>query len=222
MRIRFLHSQLFAIVLLCVFLTANVSIAHDWWIRATPAYPEAGETVHLEIGGGHSFPDSESLLAARLLQQTSVSGADYEKELAFSPGDQAHSTSITFDKPGTYRVSFTVQRAGAGRPIMVGRTLLVVGGVDDSSEYKDGDGLEIIPLTPLLEWKDGGEIQVEVQWNGEVVPANIRVVRDQARTLRMRSAPDRPAAFSDWVSGPVLFIAEHRGTSATLVVMPKE
>lgn len=197
--------------------------AHDWWITAHPAYPEAGHAVRFEIGGGHGFPQSGELLAARLLSHTSMSGPEGSAlPLAFSPEEQVHMATTRLDTPGVYRVDFHVQRPGDEAPIILGRTLVVVDGKDSVSDYAANEGLELVPLTPITEWSADGEVLMEVRLNGAVIPAMIRLQRETGRPVRLRTAPGRPAVFRQWVAAPGLFIAEHSGQTATLAVWPTE
>lgn len=201
---------------------ALVAHAHDWWIIADPPRPEPGHAIRFEIGGGHAFPESDTLLAERLLYSTFISGPSGRTDVEFSAGALIHEVTASLDAPGLYRAVFLIQRPGDDKPIITGTTLLPVGGVDNASEYAHGEGLEIVPLTRLSDWQPGGDVAVEVRWNGTVVPALIRLERATGRSIRMRSAPDRPAVFTRWIKELVLFITEHQGQTATLTIIQGE
>ncbi|GEM_PF-2165443 len=196
--------------------------AHDWWIHAHPVHPAPGSEVRLAIGGGHSFPESEELLAARLLAQTVLTGPDTEVPLDFAADNKQHVAAYTLQRKGVYRADFHVQRPGDEAPLIAGRALVVAGAADDPAAYAANDGLEIVPLKPVSDWRAGGEVPLEVRSDGEVVASMIRLERATGRPVRMRSAPGRPAVFRHWQAGPSLFITEYRGQTATLTVWTEE
>ncbi len=216
---RILHIGLMSVLL---SLGAQQAGAHYWWILATSAGPAPGESVRLEVGGGHGFPESDTLLAERLLHAARVVGPGMDESLTFVAGDTLRVADVSLPESGVYRAEFEVQRPGDARPLIMGRTLILTGDGDDVDAYATGEGLEIVPTTKLSAWAKGEDLQLEVRLDGEVVPAMIRLERAGERPVRLRTAPGRPADFTRWVEGPSLFVVEHEGQTVTLTVRPLE
>ncbi|MBW1679047.1 MAG: DUF4198 domain-containing protein, partial [Deltaproteobacteria bacterium] len=88
----------------CVILILSSSIAqaHYLWLNAEKYYPEVGESVAIEIGWGHSFPDDQVIKEGWLESIYAISPKGERVPLK-----QLDTTHFSFapEVPGTYLVA---------------------------------------------------------------------------------------------------------------------
>jgi len=192
--------------------------AHDYWIRADRTFPDVGDEVVITIGGGHHFPESEVLIAGRMIIEKRINGNTFDPVEA----DNEWTTVWMVPSSGVFRASYRLKNPRRDDPFHESVTWIVAG-AGGAYPQGTGQGLELIPLAPGSSLRTNGTLVVETHWNGQAVETQIGLSRPGARTTYRNSAPGRPAVFRA-APGPVLLTVRHQGRTATLTltILPSE
>lgn len=204
------HILMFAASL---WLCVPTAPAHDYWLIARPAMPEPGESVSLELTGGHRFPGSEIAVAERMLHQLEIIGPDGAEN--FTPvleGKQWVANWLP-PAPGVYRAVVTLKRPRDEKPFASAHAVVVVAAPDVGGVAANtrGKGLEIVPRDPVYTWTRGRDVDVDVHLDGNIIAADVGLAREGSRMMYRKSSATRPAVFHVHNSGYYLLMARHGG-----------
>lgn len=160
-------------------ITANLANAHQLWIE-TPANAQPGKSHEIEVCWGHSglrttgksLEGQQTKLTARVVQPDGTSS-----ELETRLKDDCFAAAITPNAPGYYSIGSELQtgiipRDFHGIPantriVMYGKTLTWVAGEEKGLTNPVGFDLEIIPLTPFGELREGGVARAKLLFHGK-------------------------------------------------------
>ncbi|HMP90149.1 MAG TPA: DUF4198 domain-containing protein [Kiritimatiellia bacterium] len=198
---------------LLVLILAAHAMAHDYWIVARPAMVKPGETVTIEICGGHQFPVSEFAVAVRLLHKLEITSPDggvsgYLPEVA----GKSLFAEWTPDQPGVYQIAFQLRRPREEKTLAFASALVVVGGNEFPAIRPRGQELEVVPA--LVD----GKLEVSVFSSGKPIKADVGFGREHVRQVYRTAYPDRPASFTSAGSGLHMMIARRGSQSAALTI----
>ncbi|HMO52439.1 MAG TPA: DUF4198 domain-containing protein [Kiritimatiellia bacterium] len=199
-------------------LIASVAAGHDYWIVAEPAFPEPGTPVTLRLCGGHRPPDSEFLIADRMIVRVEATGPYGVEALTSQAMSRHHEAIWTPKTSGVYRVGFTLKRPRDEQPIAEARTLVVAGDVDDPSAYASAEGLELVPHVEVSAWRAGAALPLAIFHQGEPVAGEIEMTTPRGKPVFRRSSPGQPALFTSPAPGWHLFTVRHAGRTASLLL----
>lgn len=186
--------HLFVHWLLVLFvLFSGIAYAHEHWIL-TDAATDADGTITFRIGSGHRFPDSDTLLAERLLVETIVTAPNGKAQpLNTGIHDRFRTGTVRCDQPGTWAFSFALQRPRQTEPLHRGRCILVNGGKDDPVRYTNGTGLEIAPGAALSEMFPGATLPLRILHDGHPIGGAISVTPENGPSFFLSTTSARPA-----------------------------
>ncbi len=199
-----------------LLLAASFARGHDHWVLVDAAAGEGG-VRGISIGSGHRFPESETLLARRLLADMEIVAPDGRAK-PFGPEahDHAWVASGMFEAPGVWIVSFALRRTPRAEPVHRGRAILVLGKEDDPSRYTKGEGLEIVPLEALSGLSPGDALPLTIMRDGGAIGSTIAVRPENGRSVFITAAADRPALMRVERSGAYLLTVTDRGQTFSL------
>lgn len=199
----------------CLFCAATAHAHEHWVITDTGANTNGRQKVC--ICSGHSFPQSDILLAERLLADMQIVGPSGEPT-PYKPAAQEKTwmADVSFDKPGVWMVSFSLKKPQEDHPVYQGRCLMVMGGQDDPTRYASGKGLEIVPGALLSELKPGGTLPVSILMDGTPVEGKIAVTPEKGAASFLSTGRDRPAQLRIPSAGAYLLTASQKGTTFSL------
>ena len=162
----------------CLILSSSAN-AHQLWIETSPT-AEGGKLHKIEVCWGHS---GERTVGKSLAgQQTKLSVClltpdGTRTDLAPSLGDDCFIAKTTPEAPGYYTCGAELQtgilpRDFHGIPantriVMYGKTLTQVPGGEEGLENPVGFDLEIVPLTPRAELRQGGVARAKLLFHGK-------------------------------------------------------
>lgn len=178
-----------AVVLL---LCAGPVMAHDFWIDVARDGWAPEEGVHLFIGGGHYFPNSDTLLADRLVERFAVRmpGGSWIEPERREDGAQWRATA-KLDAAGWYLAELSIRRPRAPSPDYVARSFFSLGDAGEAPSFpKTGTGLEIVP-----EYRSAGdrtEVRLRVTQDGTPVSARLVIQPAGGGVRRARVLEDQP------------------------------
>ncbi len=192
------------------------AVAHEHWILAEPAYPQAGAEVRLTLGSGHSFPASEIVLGEKLLVGTAMSGPA-GAPVPYEParGETAWGAVAT-PTAGTWRAEYALQKPMQDAPLHRSRCLVVAGGKDDPAAYADGKGIEIVPRRAVSGLKPGDRVPLDLRLDGAPASGRITVAPERGGVSFLSAAKDRPAELKVGSPGWYLLGVSHQGRTFTL------
>ncbi len=174
----------------CAILAMNhgTSRAHDLWISADQ--PKAGKPLHLLVGWGHEFPATEQVTWEKLaLVPTCVIGP--KGNIETTPGDKQDLLTAAPLAEGTYIVVggrqpqyYTKTPEGAktlpknqvrqaescSYSSKYAKAVVNVGKAHGDVSKPVGHALEIVPLVNPADVKVGGELPVQVLYDGKPLP----------------------------------------------------
>ncbi len=196
------------------------ALAHEYWIHAPEAAPEAGAPVAVTIGAGHNFPEGETVLADRVLRSAAVRTPDGESApLETAPAQRRREGAFVPRANGPHLASFTLRRPRREEPIFFGKTVVAVGGRAGAPEdWRLGHGLEIAPVSLPERIETGARIELAVLEDGEPVTADIRVETPEGRPQRLRARAERPTALRLDAPGAYLLVVYRGGVGASLTL----
>jgi len=97
------------------------------------------------------------------------------------------------------------------------RALAVGGDRDQSERYRTGEGLEIVPESPLTRGAVGESVPFAVYWKGVRIESRITFILPRSgREVILSTTPDRPAVLVVKEEGIYLAAVSHQGRMATL------
>jgi uncharacterized GH25 family protein len=171
------------LVALILGLTASAALAHDMWITVDQAMP--GKPLHIQVGYGHAFPQGGDTEKERL-SATYVMGA--QGKLETKPGQALDFLSTAPLAKGSYvavsgRTPQWYTKTPEGpkdapknqvpgalsclRSAKYAKAVVNLGGAADDVSKPVGQTLEIVPLANPAAIKAGGELPVQVLFEGK-------------------------------------------------------
>jgi len=205
--------SLCALFLLC----ASVVLAHDNWLIVEYPLSVSQSLAKVQICSGHGFPESELLIAERLLVEMEVTGPDGKSvPYKVTAQDKKWTADVMFDKPGVWVVSFALKKPQAAEPLYRGRNLVVVGRSDDTLRYACKKGLEIVPGSALSALKAGDMLPLSITLDGAPLEGTISVTPEKGSASFLSTGKDRPAQLKIASSGMYLLTASNGGKTFSL------
>lgn len=200
-----------------LLLWAASAFGHEHWIVTDVSGTAGNGLARIRICSGHNFPQSDLLLAERLLSETVVVGPDGKSVLYKPhPRDKTWTADVAFDKPGVWMVSFALKKPQESDPLFRGRSLLVLGPLDDPSRYAQKKGLEIVPGAALSTLKIGDTLPVSILVDGSPVEGKIAITPEKGSVSFLSTAKDRPAQLKIAAYGACLLTVSHKGRTFAL------
>lgn len=198
-------------------LCAVTVFAHENWVLVEYLPTASNGLAKVRICSGHSFPKSDILLAERLLSETEVVGPNGQA-IPYKPTaqDKTWTADVALDKPGVWIVSFALKRPQESEPIYRGRSLVVMEGQDDPSQYAQKKGLEIVAGTALSGLKPGDTLPVSILLDGTPVEGKIAVTPEKGSVSFLSTGQNRPAQLKIAISGAYLLTVSNKGKTFAL------
>ena len=116
--------------------------AHEFWIVAEPASPQAGEKTVLRIAGGHGFPRDEGGPSERLIRRVALQSPD-GAWAELEPADDG-TYPVRVEQAGWYRALMILQAPRAPRPVYYAQSLFCVADLSGAWPAPLGEGVEIV------------------------------------------------------------------------------
>ncbi len=189
--------------------------AHEYWA----CLEDHQGQLEMRICSGHAFPESDLLLAERLLAETAFVRPDGVvvpvKPVAANKYWRAE---FAAEGPGVWTAAFALKRPPEEEPFFRGRCLRVRGGADDPARYAMGKGLEIVPQAPLSRLKEGEAFAVALRWDGHPIEGKIMVTPENGSVMFFSTGRQRPAELKLPKAGWYLLTASHGGKSFALTI----
>jgi hypothetical protein len=204
-----------------LFIGAACADAHDFWVNADSLRPEPGQTVAVQIAGGHHFPQSELILQGRLIREFTVTRHDgTTTPIALNPAGKTHESSLTIDTPGVYLLNLVIQRPQKKEPESLCRAILIpAGGDDQPGAYARNSSLEIVPGKALSQLASGDELPLELRRDGKPMATQFTVCAEKGKPQWIRSTADAPAVLQVKSGTKYLVTAIDGGQTVSLVFL---
>jgi uncharacterized GH25 family protein len=164
---------------------AAILLAHATWIAPVPAVIEAGKSVTVQIGHGHDFPNSESVISRDALEIGVVAPGGARTRLTPSVSGKTLSATYDVKTAGTYTFTFAQDRGVTSRT----PSGIKPGGRDKNPNatqstksyrsavaYSTTRGAKMLETRPaglkfeLVPQRSAGAVTVTLLWNGKPCP----------------------------------------------------
>ncbi len=226
------HLKTILIAGLLVLLLGTAAQAHMLWFNVSDHNPDPGETVSLEIGFGHHFPQGEEIKAGRLqpLEITAPDGrAITAKQVStghytFTPQQEGVYRIATALKPGFVSNTTDGRKLGNRQTLenvvscfayrIMADTLVCCGVPGKSAIDAKNESLEIVPLKNPLRLSNGEALPVKILFKGQPL-ANVAVTATREglakENILTATTDDRGmAALRFNHEGPWMLLARHK------------
>ncbi|MEX2670627.1 MAG: DUF4198 domain-containing protein [Phycisphaeraceae bacterium] len=221
---------------------APLALAHDVWVQSNTRMLHAGNMVHLDLmlgNHGNNHRDFKITGKAPLEEATfSVTTPDGESydllrtltDLGYTPAEGYWTTRFVTSEPGTYIVSYTVDRVvhyAPKRTIKSAKTLFVASrSLDEAGQRFDGHDkvlghrFEIVPIyNPVIPAGPGIDMKVQVLFDGKplanqrisFIPRGTKLDEDFDKDYERMTDEDGYANFNP-AFGNYYLIAAHKET----------
>ncbi len=192
--------------------------AHDYWIDPGDFRPPVGTEMTVQLCCGHSFPKaSVDTHGHRVLDSRVVLPEGAAVALKTEDSSESLSAAFVFKTNGTHMVCLALARSGEKEPRYWTRALVAAGGEPRAGhELRTGEGMEIIPGTPLRELRVGDKLPLSVAYDGRTIRALVTTAREDGTVSHIRSTPRRPAMVKIAKPGKYLAVASVAGKKCSL------
>ncbi|MDY6822879.1 MAG: DUF4198 domain-containing protein [Thermodesulfobacteriota bacterium] len=178
------HLKTIVITGLMVLLVGTAAHAHMLWFNVSDHTPEKGDTVSLEIGFGHHFPNGEEIKAGRLkpLEIITPDGRSitakevYTGYYTFTPEQEGVYWVGTAMKPGFVSNTTTGRKLGSRKTLdnvvscfayrIMADTLVCCGASEKTAIDATNESLEIVPLQNPVKIDNSRNLSVKVLFEG--------------------------------------------------------
>ena len=218
--------------MLAAALLAAPALAHDMWI--TLDKPQVGQPAHILVGYGHAFPtteqtDQDKLMPAYLVgakgrleckagdKQDFVSAAPLAEGSYLAVGGRqaqwyTKSPEGSQDKPKNQVPGAT----SCIRSVKYAKAILNLGAAPGDVSQPVGQNLEIVPLANPATIKAGGELPIQVLFEGKPLGgcqlfATFAGFSRESNVFAFAAKTDKQgkATVKAWHPGPWLVLAKH-------------
>lgn len=197
-----------------ILIIARTGLAHEHWITPEKNPVASGETVTILISSGHSFPNSELLLAENLLRGPWVISPSGEKsEGKVEAVGKNWRAQVKVKEAGIYQLFFILAKPQVKTPIYTGKSLLLVGACPEKVKLEalEKDALELVPAGPLCRKKPGDSIQVKLARGPAAVAGSIQVSLAGGKSWFVQTNRDGMAEIPLKSPGKYLLTAADKG-----------
>lgn len=217
---------------LMALLLGTAAQAHMLWFNVSDHTPEKGETVSLEIGFGHHFPNGEEIKAGRLKPleiiapdgRTMPAKQVYTGYYTFTPEQEGVYRVGTAMKPGFVSNTTTGRKLGSRKTLdgvvscfayrIMADTLLCCGVPEKTAIDAANESLEIVPLKNPAKMDNGGDLPVKVLFEGKPL-AGVEVTAtreglDKEDTVKAVTDGSGMATLQLTHEGPWMLMARHK------------
>ncbi len=208
---------------LFVILLPSVLYGHDNWITAEKYYANPGDKIRLQIGCGHDFPSSDTVISKKLVEKIKVKLPEGKKKTLEINTDSVSNTlwaALKLDSTGTYIASYKLQRPQMENPVAYGSTVIICR--EDSGIYVNGEGPEIAPLEKLSRLGTDDNIMLGLFNGGKRVGGSLNIYPPYGRSYRMRTAESRAAEIKTDIPGKYLVTARIEGIDLSFTFLVPE
>ena len=201
-----------------VLVGPGVSRAHEFWLDASEFRPAVGAEITIHVRGGHYFPATALAPADRVIQRLTATSGTHTQALASTAEKRERNAGLVVSGPVLHRIDLVLQRPQLEAPEAWARLFLVPSGAaSDPALYSSGEGLEILPGTPIEDARVGHALPLEAKREGTSLKARIQIVAAGGGVTWVEAAPGQPAAFTPRKPGRHLATLTDQGQTTTLV-----
>lgn len=194
-----------------------ILFSHEIWMFAENYHPTLNNPVNLFICSGHKFPQSSFLIRKDLIKDTYTINNGVKTEISFLNNKKAWEASLNLKKPGIYISVFSLVKRGKKEPFFWGRAIIdPAGSMEKNPEYSTGEGLEIIPMAPLSQWKNLNELKFRAVFNGKTVKFNGKVSVNGGKNIFLTSGESGSVALGKIKKGKYLMTTQFKGKGCSL------
>jgi len=205
----------FLIILMAFF--GSSLFAHEDWIDVNNYYPAVGDTITIYLSGGHHYPESETLLAERLIYQPEiVTPAGRTESLKFTAEKNRWKTSYVIKKAGVYVAKFALKKPQMDSPLFYGKALIIAGNKDQTASYTANLPMEISPIISLSSIKPDETLKFHLQKNGEPKAGTVILMPSGGKNNYLSTTENQPAQFTGVQPGKYLVYTEQSGTNCSV------
>lgn len=203
----------FVLVLLMGFLSA-----HDYWIDSNHFTAEPEQSVTIYLCGGHYFPESILAVKDKLVFKTCIidpSGNSIPFETV--KDNKRRRGAVTFTKQGTHLAVAVLKRPQLKEPEYWMKAIFIVGSETvDTSGYKIGEGLEVVPNKNISTLKSADNLPLQALFNGDSVQGTFTVSIGGKKNLFLRTDNEGRANLPVKRGGKYLITFSHKGKGCSL------
>lgn len=204
------------LIILMVFIGANL-FAHEDWIDVSNYYPAAGDTITIYLSGGHHYPESETLLAERLIYRPEIVTPEGRTEsLKFTAGKNRWKTSYVIKNAGVYIAKFALKKPQIDTPLFYGKAIIIAGGKDQQKNYSAQLPMEISPLTEISSATPGSTLKLHLLKNETPSSGTIILMPAGSKNYYLTNTSTQPAEYKIRSTGKYLVYTETSGTNCSV------
>jgi len=202
-------------------------LAHDTWLLCDYNFQQTPGTITLQLSSGHDFPESDFLLDKDLINNWRLWNLDSVLVLSSFTADSVQrcwTANLIVQEPGVMISQLGLKRALQPEPLVWVKTIIVTGPtVFDEEQYKCSEGLEIVPLGAIHQLHPGGNIPLQLCWQGDPVASSIAVIHPQSKMKHLRTTQETPGILTLHKPGQYLLTSTYqkRSCSLTLNILAK-
>ena len=202
-------------------LAPRPALPHEHWVDAADLTPRVGQEVAVWLASGHHFPESDTVIADRLIDRLVLRKPGRPPEpVATEAQDRRRAGAVRPDRPGAHLLELVLRRPPRREPEAYARAILFVSSDEpdaDGTVPATGEGLELVPLRLPHTLPDGEELRIELRRDGEPVAGVITYYAGDSRPRWVRATATEPARLKVTAGTRYLFASAHQGQSVTLV-----
>lgn len=202
---------------LLVFLLSTTLFAHEDWIDVSNYYPAVGDTISIYLAAGHHYPESEILLAERLIYQPEIITPNGTAvPLKFSAEKNQWKTTYIVKSPGVYVIKYALKKPPLTDPLFYGKALVIAGEKDQGKKYSTGSVMEISPTGEISDLAKGDTLAFQLLQDSKPVKGTILLMPAGGKDHYLSTTPDQPAKYTLEKPGKYLVYTEQGGTNCSV------
>lgn len=205
------------ILFFAVVLFSTPLFGHTYWIQPEHYFPAVGAGVKVFICGGHDFPHSAFAISDKVMWHSIIYKDGSNTPLQTVIEGKIRTGNIQIKEKGVYLLTFILKRARDKAPRFEAKSIIHVdSNPTNSTTYKIGSGLEIVPTASLRSIKNGDSLTFQVLFDGQPVEAKCSVTPAGKKSSYLNAGKDSGFSFKVNHSGAYLLTASHSNRSCSL------